>query len=67
MTDHYDCFAIDSFEAEGAFGARIRRAGFSLVALDGVLFPALETGSAWPSPEAAIADARQRIDDFRRR
>lgn len=67
MTYLYDGFAIQFSEVEGFWYARIRRAESSLAAIDGVLFPAFESGSAWPSPEAALADAKQRIDDFRRR
>ncbi len=68
MTCVYDGFAIESFEAgRGLWHARIRRADLSLVAIDGVLFPALELGFAWPNEDAAIADAKQHIDRFRRR
>ena len=68
MTCVYDGFAIESFEAgHGLWHARIRRADLSLVAIDGVLFPAVEIGFAWPNEEAAVADAKQHIDRFRRR
>jgi hypothetical protein len=68
MTHLYDGFDIESFEAgKGLWHARIRRADFSPVAIDGVLFPALEMGFAWPDSEAAIADAKEHIDRFRRR
>ena len=49
MTTLYDGFDIESFEAgKGLWHARIRRADFSPVANDGVLFPAMEVGFAWP-------------------
>ena len=59
MTTIYDGFDIESFEAgKGLWHARIRRSDFSPVAIDGVLFPAMEVGFAWPDPDAAIADAK---------
>ncbi len=68
MTCFYDGFDIESFEAgKGLWHARIRRADLSLLAIDGVLFPAVEIGFAWSDKEAAIADAKQHIDRFRRR
>jgi len=67
MTTLYDGFDIESFEAgKGLWHARIRRADFSPVAIDGVLFPTMEVGFAWPDPDAAIADAKHHIDRFRR-
>lgn len=64
----YDGFEIDSFEAgKGLWHARIRRADLSPVVIDGVLFPTLEVGFAWSDSEAAIADAKGRIDQFRQR
>ncbi|MBR1178194.1 MULTISPECIES: hypothetical protein [Bradyrhizobium] len=68
MTTLYDGFDIESFEAgKGLWHARIRRSDFSPVAIDGVLFPAMEVGFAWPDRDAAIADAKHHIDRFRRR
>ncbi len=68
MTCFYDGFHIESFEAgKGLWHARIRRADLSLLAIDGVLFPALEMGFAWSDPDSAIADAKRHIDRFRRR
>ena len=68
MTPVYDGFDIESFEAgKGLWHARIRRADLSPLAIDGVLFPAMEVGFAWTDPEAAIKDAKQHIDRFRRR
>jgi hypothetical protein len=68
MTCLYDGFDIESFEAgKGLWHARIRRADLSPLTIDGVLFPALEVGFAWSDPEAAIADAKAHIDQFRLR
>jgi hypothetical protein len=68
MTYTYDGFDIESFEAgKGLWHARIKRADLSPVVLDGVLFPTLEVGFAWSDPDAAIADAKAHIDQFRRR
>jgi len=68
MTTIYDGFDIESFEAgKGLWHVCIRRADFSPVAIDGVLFPAMEVGFAWPDRDAAIADAKHHIDRFRRR
>lgn len=68
MTTVYDGFDIESFEAgKGLWHARIRRADLSPVAIDGVLFPTMEVGFAWPDPQTAIEDAKHHIDRFRRR
>jgi hypothetical protein len=68
MTYSYDGFDIESFEAgKGLWHARIKRADHNPVAIDGVLFPALEVGFAWSDPDAAIADAKAHIDRIRRR
>ncbi len=68
MTCFYDGFDIESFEAgHGLWHARIRRADLSPLAIDGVLFPAVEIGFAWSDEQSAIADAKQHIDRFRRR
>ena len=56
---NHDGFAIETFEAgRGLWHARIRRADQKPVVIDGVLFPAIEVGFAWPDPEAAIEDAK---------
>jgi hypothetical protein len=34
--------------------------------IDGTSFTALEVGFAWPSSDAAVADAKQRIDYLKR-
>jgi hypothetical protein len=64
----YDGFEIESFEiGRGLWHARIRRADLNPVIIDGVSFPTLEMGFAWPNPDAAIADAKTRIDALKRR
>lgn len=68
MIYSYDGFYIESFEAgRGLWHARIKRADLSPVVIDGVLFPTLEVGFAWSDPDAAIADAKVHIDQFKRR
>jgi hypothetical protein len=65
---NYDGFAIETFEAgRGLWHARIRRVDFEPVMIDGVLFPELEVGFAWANREAAIADAKTRIDYLNQR
>jgi hypothetical protein len=60
---NHDGFAIETFEAgRGLWHARIRRADQKPVVIDGVLFPAIEVGFAWPDPDAAIEDAKNQID-----
>ena len=64
----YGGFEINSFEAgKGLWHARIQRANHEPVVIDGILFPALEVGFAWSDQEAAIADAKTLIDQFRQR
>ena len=63
---NYDGFNIESFEAgTGLWHARIRREDLKPVIIDGVSFAVLEVGFAWPSPDAAIADAKIQIDQLR--
>ena len=63
----YDGFAIEIFEAgKGLWHARITRADLEPVAIDGLLFSALEVGFAWSSPDAAVADAKTQIDRLNR-
>jgi hypothetical protein len=65
---NYDGFQIETFEAgRGLWHARIRRADFAPVIIDGVSFPELEVGFAWSHAEAAIADAKTRIDYLNQR
>jgi hypothetical protein len=67
MMYDYDGFNIESFEAgKGLWHARIRRADLGPVVIDGVSFTALEVGFAWPDPDAAVADAKTRIDYLKR-
>jgi hypothetical protein len=64
----YDSFHIEAFEAgKCLWHARIRREDSEPVVIDGVSFPELEVGFAWPNAEAAIADAKTRIDYLNRR
>ena len=64
----YDGFQIEAFEAgRDLWHARIRRTDFEPVIIDGVSFPELEVGFAWSNAEAAIADAKTRIDYLNRR
>jgi hypothetical protein len=63
---NHDGFKIECFEAgRDLWHARIRRADLKPVFIDGVAFPVLEVGFAWPSPDAAIADAKAQIDQLR--
>ena len=65
---NYDGFQIETFEAgRGLWHARIRRADFEPVIIDGVSFPELEVGFAWANKDAAIADAKTRIDYLNQR
>jgi hypothetical protein len=65
---NYDGFQIETFEAgRGLWHARIRRADFEPVIIDGVSFPELEVGFAWSNADAAVADARTRIDYLNQR
>jgi hypothetical protein len=62
----YGGFSIEPFEAAaGLWHARIRRADLKPVIIDGIVFPVLEVGFAWPDPDAAIADAKFQIDQLR--
>ena len=62
----YEGFKIESFEAgKGLWHARIMRADLTPVIIDGVAFSALEVGFAWTTPDAAVADAKFQIDQFR--
>jgi hypothetical protein len=65
---NYEGFQIVVFEAGRAlWHARIRRADRKPVIIDGVSFPELEIGFAWSNPDAAVADAKTRIDYFNQR
>jgi hypothetical protein len=64
----YDGFQIEAFEAgKDLWHARIRREDYQPVVIDGVSFPELEVGFAWSDPQAAIADAKTRIDYLNQR
>ena len=59
----YEGFQIEVFEAgRSLWHARIRRADLKPVIIDGVSCPELEVGFAWTNPEAAVSDAKTRID-----
>jgi hypothetical protein len=61
-------FQIETFEAgRGLWHARIRRADLKPVIIDGVSFPELEVGFAWSSADAAVADAKTRIEYLNQR
>src|SRR5260370_37648223 len=63
----YSGFEIQSFEAgSGLWHARIQRADQKPVVIDGMPFPTLEVGFAWPDPDAAVADAKAHIDRLER-
>jgi hypothetical protein len=65
---NYEGFQIKAFEAgRGLWHARIRRADLKPVVIDGVSFPELEVGFAWSNEDAAIADAKSRIDYLNQR
>jgi hypothetical protein len=65
---NYAGFQIEAFEAgRGLWHARIRRADFKPVIIDGVSFPELEVGFAWSNADAAVADAKTRIDYLNQR
>ena len=61
----YGGFEIRSFEAgKGLWHASIQRADQRPVVIDGISFPAIEIGFAWPDRDAAVADAKTLIDQF---
>jgi len=65
---NYDGFQIKTFEAgRSLWHAKIRRADLKPVIIDGVSFPELEVGFAWSNPDAAIEDAKTRIDYLNQR
>jgi hypothetical protein len=64
----YHGFLIMTFEAgRSLWHAKIRRADLKPVIIDGVSFPELEVGFAWSNPDAAIEDAKTRIDYLNQR
>ena len=63
MTTFHGEFNIESFEAgSGLWHARIRRANKEPLIINGVAFPHIEVGFAWPDRTAAIEDAKTQID-----
>lgn len=64
----YGDFEIQPFEAgRGLWHARIQRADLEPVVMDGLSFPAIEVGFAWPDPQMAVADAKAHIDRLKPR
>ncbi len=64
----YNGFEISSFEAgKGLWHAKIQRADREPVVIDGISFPKLEIGFAWPDPDLAVLHAKSTIDRFRQR
>ena len=60
---NHDGFEIEPFEAgTSLWHARIRRADWMPIVIDGVSFASLEVGFAWATADAAIADAKSQID-----
>jgi hypothetical protein len=63
MNRNYKDFEIEPFElGRGLWHARFGRTDRQPVAIDGVLFSTLNAGLAWPSPDAAVDDAKAAID-----
>jgi hypothetical protein len=63
MNRNYRDFEIEPFElGRGLWHARFRRADRQPVVINGVLFSTLNAGLAWPSPDAAVDDAKAAID-----
>ena len=61
----YQEYEIESFEVgRELWHARTRRADRGPLVIDGHAFPAIEVGFAWPSPDAAVDDAKHHIDHF---
>ena len=64
----YSGFEISSFEAgKGLWHAKIQRADREPVVIDGISFPKLEVGFAWPDPDLAILHAKSVVDRFQQR
>ena len=62
MSEHRN-FGIETIEiGRGLWHARVRRSDQQPIYIDGVAFRQLDIGFAWPSAEAAAADARRYID-----
>jgi hypothetical protein len=56
-------FGIETIEiGRGLWHARVRRSDQQPIYIDGVAFRQLDIGYAWPSTEAAAADARRYSD-----
>ena len=63
MNRNYKDFEIEPFElGRGLWHARFRRVDKQPVVINGALFSTLNAGLAWPSPDAAVDDAKSAID-----
>jgi hypothetical protein len=59
----YGSFEIETLEiGRTLWHTLVRRANHQPIAIDGVAFKQLDLGFAWPTSEAATADAREYID-----
>jgi hypothetical protein len=59
----YLYFEIETFEiGRGLWHARVRRLDRKPISIDGISLEAFDVGVAWPTPEAATADAGEYID-----
>ena len=59
----YGSFEIETLEIGRAlWHARLRRADHQPISIDGVVFKQVDLGFAWPTSEAATAEARDYID-----
>jgi hypothetical protein len=59
----YLYFEIQTFEVgRGLWHARFRRVDRKPISIDGIPLEAFDVGMAWPTREAALADARECID-----
>lgn len=60
---NYRDFEIETFElGRGQWHARCRRADHKPTLIDGVELDFLDIGTAWPTIEAAMADAQKYLD-----
>jgi hypothetical protein len=60
---NYGSFEIETLEIGRAlWHARLRRTDHQAISIDGVAFKQVDLGFAWPTSEAATADARDYID-----
>jgi hypothetical protein len=63
VMSNYGSFEIETLEIGRAlWHARLRRTDHQAISIDGVAFKQVDLGFAWPTSEAATADARDYID-----